>query len=775
MDNINIPESSNVAIKEDNSSPSLVRSKNKKSSSDSNMLTLSSPASDNNSNANTPPGSPPPQQQSNYNSIELPPSPTNKLDKDFPQPHINNVKYYLPEDERIGLISASTLANAIDNHYASPLPEVDKVFPWLHGVHPTNISQRAFLDPLKRFRDRPFTVHKLLSEPIQSPIAARGLMLIKVGDVDNKHGSLVGSVTPEEILEKTQDNEDTFEPNFLFLDPDEGISLRNFYIQVAKWACISDIVVYSPNFNCNDDGGNVHKLVVELAKTIVDAQKNYRTQHPYIPEFKTFLVDDNMDQVMDIAPHIVAVPPSKCNYDEDELRLKNWDSNFLFHERVEMSMMSSASPIGGDEGSSVWLGNTSDFETFVEYYHRGEFENNNDAVDYDQKNWATFVECFDGAQLPSIDVLYQYIKEASTILDKQIKGESCEKNLTPLSIQFPCSGALSLTCCSDDDFFAIVALCHLLYLRSNVTHKQNNKKAGILLYCNDGYTETSLLALAYLIYSNGLSTPQAWIDLHVKYGRPFFCFPCDVVLLIALGPILRKFSPALIGLNESTNTILSGEKCTAGTDIDNDNNNDNNESWFSKLDGSLPSRILPHMYLGSLIHAENPDLLVKLGIKRILSVGETLSWMNYESSTNFGEGKIYENPYSGINQVMYMDNIQDDGVDALMDSLTSCLDFLDEGYQLDEPILVHCRVGVSRSATVCIAEVMKRLGVGLPRAYLFVRVRRLNVIIQPNLRFMFELVKWEELHRRSGEGWLREVDWHILCREISIMNKAYIA
>jgi hypothetical protein len=31
-----------------------------------------------------------------------------------------------------------------------------------------------------------------------------------------------------------------------------------------------------------------------------------------------------------------------------------------------------------------------------------------------------------------------------------------------------------------------------------------------------------------------------------------------------------------------------------------------------------------------------------------------------------------------------------------------------------------------------------------PRAYCFVRARRLNVIIQPHLRFAYELLKWEE-------------------------------
>jgi hypothetical protein len=50
--------------------------------------------------------------------------------------------------------------------------------------------------------------------------------------------------------------------------------------------------------------------------------------------------------------------------------------------------------------------------------------------------------------------------------------------------------------------------------------------------------------------------------------------------------------------------------------------------------------------------------------------------------------------------------------------------------------LVHCRVGVSRSASICIAEVMVAKGLSFPNAYCFVRARRLNVIIQPHLRFV---------------------------------------
>ncbi|GMF74692.1 unnamed protein product [[Candida] boidinii] len=93
---------------------------------------------------------------------------------------------------------------------------------------------------------------------------------------------------------------------------------------------------------------------------------------------------------------------------------------------------------------------------------------------------------------------------------------------------------------------------------------------------------------------------------------------------------------------------------------------------------------------------------------------------------------------------MKISNINDDGIGTLTTTINDALEFIETGYKKNGRALVHCQVGVSRSATVCIAEVMKRLNISLPRAYLFVRVRRLNVIIQPNLKLMYELFKWEE-------------------------------
>lgn len=93
---------------------------------------------------------------------------------------------------------------------------------------------------------------------------------------------------------------------------------------------------------------------------------------------------------------------------------------------------------------------------------------------------------------------------------------------------------------------------------------------------------------------------------------------------------------------------------------------------------------------------------------------------------------------------------------------------------------MHCRVGVSRSATICIAEVMRSRRLSFPRAYCFVRARRLNVIIQPHLRFVYELLKWEELlgcggdHSHDGAcSFKRELEWAEIAREIALMNRPY--
>lgn len=770
------------------------------------------------------PPSPPPHQSVNL-SATRPPSPepsdsSSDLHPLFTEDVLNNKISSTPP---VHGISAPKLAAAIDYHYSSSLPEVDSLFPWLHGLHDSNVNQRAFLDPSRKAREKllatnsltPFSYYELDSSVGAVPSSVRGLLVVKVGS-QNSEGTLIGTAFPDEILcekepeietddfsfeassdptrmdldEKPQSAEPSdsvipsrFLPRFINLDPVNGISLRNFQIQIAKWATVSDIVLY-----VSDESERANAL--EFGRLISLAQINFREENPHVPKYVTCVVEDDIHRFLDEAPHIIAIPPKGISFDENDLRLKNWDSNFLFHEGIEMSMMSSASVIGNrsENGGAVWLGNTADIEGHAQLVYDYVCAENVNTPESKQaqelllaRNWTLYVRCAAQSPFPSISVLDQHIREALTEdLDAKGKYDTAGPTWSGTMIDFPSSGTLAPYPRTEDELYAIVSMCKLLYVRTQAVHKNNG--AGALIFCNDGYTETSLLALAYLIYSTGVSASEAWVDLHSTYHRPFFSFPIDSAVITSLQPILLKYSPALPGSAYDENYGAVYNKGDLEY-LSSSGPWEDSEEWFEKMDGSFPSRILPHMYLGSLVHADNPGMLAKIGIKRVISVGETLSWVNYsnivDKNGNFTRtdeitSHVYDDPYPGISKVMYIDNIQDDGVDPLTECLSNCIDFLDEAYRLGEPTLVHCRVGVSRSATVCIAEVMKRLGVGLPRAYLFVRVRRLNVIIQPHLRFMFELVKWEEKHRRSGKGWLREVDWPVLCREIAVMNRAYI-
>jgi dual specificity MAP kinase phosphatase len=179
----------------------------------------------------------------------------------------------------------------------------------------------------------------------------------------------------------------------------------------------------------------------------------------------------------------------------------------------------------------------------------------------------------------------------------------------------------------------------------------------VLIHCADGYTESTLLGITYFMYAHGLQVSEAWIRMHRELRRNFFAYPTDVALLTSIQPRILSVSPA----RQSSDPCLS----LSSLPVD--------PEWLSKMDGSLPSRILDYMYLGNLSHANNPALLRELGIQRIVSVGEKVSCPGGQpvSQVKTIEGGAFD----GF-EFLVVENVQDNGVDGLSEEFERCLDFI---------------------------------------------------------------------------------------------------
>ncbi|KAF2838644.1 dual specificity protein phosphatase PPS1 [Patellaria atrata CBS 101060] len=597
-------------------------------------------------------------------------------------------------------IDAATVAKAVEHMATQALPDPKQVFPWLHGLHAENQIQLAFFVARRR------SLRKV-------PKCIRGITIVKAGG-DLTHSKLKGAIAPEELLFATNDEKET--ARFLEIDPKDGFSVRNFQIQTCKMATVSDIIVYG-------DEQTPKEEVLKLAQKIAKAQKAWKVK-VQVPagetqSFNTFVVKD---------------PFSKFEYDYDELVALDSEgcltgkvTDFFYWERLEMCTMSEASEIS----KNVYLGPTPDPTLSVETGQK--------LLEFD-----ILIEASDLAQVPDSRSL------------KALRRVLNDDDHPVLQIEFPSSGSIMPPTWSQAEVDGLMETCQWIYQFANpndpardsdvdsdgdsVMGPLTTQPQKVLIHCSDGYTESSLLGLTYFMYAEGLPVHEAWVRLHRDKKRNFFAYPSDVALLTSIQPRILQESPRWKG------SIL----------------NISEPAWLGRIDGSLPSRILPYMYLGNLNHANNPELLKELGITRILSVGESITWP-----------KDLTDKWSA-DRLLYIDRVQDNGVDPLTDEFERCLKFIGQGKRDGTATLVHCRVGVSRSATICIAEVMKELGLSFPRAYCFVRARRLNVIIQPHLRFTYELLKWEEFqNQQRGQPLRRELEWATVAREIALMNKPY--
>ncbi|XP_061618679.1 dual specificity protein phosphatase 16 isoform X2 [Phyllopteryx taeniolatus] len=144
-----------------------------------------------------------------------------------------------------------------------------------------------------------------------------------------------------------------------------------------------------------------------------------------------------------------------------------------------------------------------------------------------------------------------------------------------------------------------------------------------------------------------------------------------------------------------------------------------------------PTRILPHLYLGCQRDVLDEEAMQRNAIAYVLNASSTCPKPDFIPDSRFLRVPV-----------------NDSFCDKILPWLDASLDFIEEAKASDACVLVHCLAGISRSATIAIAYVMKRMDMSLDEAYRFVKEKRPS--ISPNFNFLGQLLDFEKKISREA-------------------------
>lgn len=136
------------------------------------------------------------------------------------------------------------------------------------------------------------------------------------------------------------------------------------------------------------------------------------------------------------------------------------------------------------------------------------------------------------------------------------------------------------------------------------------------------------------------------------------------------------------------------------------------------------SKIISGLYLGGEESAMNKELLKKNNVSVILNI---TNYIPFYHETEFTYHRIPIIDSHNVNIKQYFDDTFKIIDDVIMDN---------------KNILVHCHAGISRSATIVIAYIMKKNKMKINEAYKFVHEKR--PCIEPNIGFYAQLMVYEK-------------------------------
>ncbi|XP_069034104.1 dual specificity protein phosphatase 18 [Embiotoca jacksoni] len=136
-------------------------------------------------------------------------------------------------------------------------------------------------------------------------------------------------------------------------------------------------------------------------------------------------------------------------------------------------------------------------------------------------------------------------------------------------------------------------------------------------------------------------------------------------------------------------------------------------------------RVTRHLYISSCRAASDSSLVTSYGITCIINVTETESDRPPLPGVEYFHIPVSDSPDTRLN----------DHFDEVADKIQSTC-------ERQGRTLVHCKAGVSRSATLCMAYLMKYFSVPLSDAHIWVKSCRPRV--RPNNGFWKQLIQYEK-------------------------------
>lgn len=717
----------------------------------------------------------------------LPKSPLSKESGDLIHATLESLNSSLlnfPDSNVYSITTPQQLVNLLDLHHSAQncSPTSPEMFPYLHGL--STIKHRLYFDDNfdigTDFEDLS-QESKIIAEKYPSTTHINpptlGFHLLTVNTLDTDDSKLINSIFVDDLLVLKAScamNPDGIDFDFTQFEPfsrfyqlnntlDSGLELinRNYKLQIKLMAPISHFLLYNNemDFATNIEAAKVmNYLMGPLARTNI------------------YVVDFDVRAWAKAQPYLEKTPSFSGLEGEYQIMSSTHDRSMLALEQNLMWLMNSIKEVF----PHLFVGNMNDCHQLTSSSQKLSV--------YDFK---VFIYCHENAELPTKGSLLKAVK-------------AIEKNdlLHPIYFEFPDSLLRFGTSLTWDETLKYLNILKIVNLIVNKLRK------NVFVYSFDGFTGTSPLLLLLGLFWGPDHLEEVACCLFRKPQLKLFVTKEDFTLIKGLEAYVQWFKrqtvkePYVLS-DMPTDRILRSYR-PFKREID----------WFQfDTDVNFPSLIYENLYLGTALHASSCTVMAAINIQKIISVGEKPAWFDHLQCTfehdatpetrgaiikpiyRFANSSVYEICITSqameakvfrpgfkvpkLKSIIYIHNLKDDGRDTMLPLFINCPDWIQEKILVNPKdkfkTLVHCRIGVSRSASIAIASVMKHFHRNLMESFLFVRVRRFNVIIQPNLRIFYELYLYDEHLRKTQKTPAKAgPSWWILCDKVHRLNLRYM-